>query len=148
MSPGRVDVLRVRRLLLNLDVVLTRLKPHAGKEAAFLVANSDERWAVERGLQLCTQCVLDIATHLVAAAGRDAPDYASAIVALGELNIISRDFAGQLRPLAGLRNALVHGYLELDVDRLHSVLNLHLNDVRQFARAVDEFVARQEAAKP
>ena len=44
-----------------------------------------ERWTVERGLQLCAQSALDIATHLAASTGRDAPDHASAIDVLGEI---------------------------------------------------------------
>jgi uncharacterized protein YutE (UPF0331/DUF86 family) len=144
VSPGRIDATRLRRHLVALDEILSRLAPHAGRDARVLAENSDERWSVERGLQLCTQSVLDIATHLVAAAGRDAPDYATAIDTLGELNILTPEFAARLRPLAGFRNALVHGYLQIDVDRLHAVLNEHLDDVREFARCVNAFVCKQE----
>jgi uncharacterized protein YutE (UPF0331/DUF86 family) len=91
-------------------------------------------------LQLCTQSVLDIATHLCASAGRDAPDYASAIDELGKLGIVTTELARHLRPLAGFRNALVHGYLRIDLGVLHAVLNQHLDEVREFARAVDAHV--------
>jgi len=144
VSPGRVDVVRVRRHLVALDEILARLAPHAGQDISALAMNGDERWSVERGLQLCTQCVLDIATHLVASAGRDAPDYATAIERLNELKILSPEFAAKLRPLADFRNALVHGYLQIDVARLHAVLNQHLDDVREFARSVNAYLLAQE----
>lgn len=83
MSPGRMDPTRLRRYLVALDDILTRLSEHTGKGVDALSADTNERWAIERGLQLCTQCVLDIATHLVASAGRDAADYASALDELG-----------------------------------------------------------------
>jgi uncharacterized protein YutE (UPF0331/DUF86 family) len=140
MSPGRVDPDAVRRHLLALDQTLAQLTRHAGREVEVLRDDTDERWTVERGLQLCTQSVLDIATHLVASAGRDAPDYATAIDELGRLGIVPGDLAARLRPLAGFRNALVHGYLALDVARMHAVLNGHLDEVREFARCVDAYL--------
>ena len=115
MSPGQIDAGTLRRHLLALDETLTRLAAHAGRGVEILQNDVDERWAVERGLQLCTQCVLDIATHLVASAGRDVPDYATAIDELGRLGVLPDELAKRLRPLAGFRNALVHGYLGLDV---------------------------------
>jgi uncharacterized protein YutE (UPF0331/DUF86 family) len=136
MSPGAINAGTVRRHLLALDEILTQLDRHAGKAAGVIDTDTDERWAVERGLQLCAQSVLDIATHLCASAGRDAPDYASAIDELGRLAILPADLANRLRPLAGFRNALVHGYLRVDTARLHAVLNQHLDEVREFARAV------------
>jgi hypothetical protein len=48
----------------------------------------------------------------------------------------------KLRPLAGFRNALVHGYLRLDFARVHSVLNEHLEELREFAREVDAVLQR------
>jgi uncharacterized protein YutE (UPF0331/DUF86 family) len=120
-----------------LDGILAQLGRHVGKEVTVLASDTDERWAVERGLQLCAQSVLDIATHLCASAGRDAPDYASAIDELGRLGILPLELATRLRPLAGFRNALVHGYLGIDANRLHAVLNQHLDEVREFARCVD-----------
>jgi uncharacterized protein YutE (UPF0331/DUF86 family) len=132
----------LRRHLLALDGVLSQLAKHAGRPLAILQNDIDERWAVERGLQLCSQGVLDMATHLVASAGRDdATDYTMAIDELGRLGIISVDLATRLRPLAGFRNALVHGYLVLDAARMHDVLNKHLDEVREFASAVDAYVA-------
>jgi uncharacterized protein YutE (UPF0331/DUF86 family) len=125
--------------LLALDEVLLQLAKHAGRGVEAF-RDLDERWAVERGLQLCTQAVLDICTHIVASSGRDAPDYASAIEQLGRMDAIPPKLAIKLRPLAGFRNALVHGYIGLDVSRMHAVLNVHLDDVREFARVIDDYV--------
>ena len=145
MSPGRLDFDAVRRHLLALDQTLAQLGRHAGKNVQLLRENLDERWTVERGLQLCVQSVLDIATHLVASAGRDAADYTAAIEQLGQLGIIPAELATQLRPLAGFRNALVHGYLGVDLDRVHAVLNGHLDQVRAFALHIDEHIRNATA---
>lgn len=57
------------------------------------------------------------------------------------LGILPPELAQRLRPLAGFRNVLVHGYLVIDLDRVHAVLNSHLDDVREFARCVDAYIA-------
>ncbi|MGH7338175.1 MAG: type VII toxin-antitoxin system HepT family RNase toxin, partial [Myxococcota bacterium] len=93
-------------------------------------------------LQLCAQNALDIATHLAASAGRDAPDYASAIDVLGDLGVLPTQFVHRFRGVAGFRNILVHGYLGVELDRLHELLNAGLDDFVEFARYVESFLQR------
>ncbi len=134
MSPGQLDPAVVRRHLLALDEALQRLRHHGGRPLSALEGDLDERWTVERGLQLCAQNALDIATHLAASAGRDAPDYASAIDVLGDLGVLPAEFARRFRAIAGFRNVLVHGYLGVDLAQLHRLLNAGLDDFVAFAR--------------
>lgn len=141
MSPGRADLETVRRHLAALDAALRQLRRHAGRPAQALRGDVDLRWAVERGLQVCAQNALDVATHLVAGAGSDAPDYASAIDRLASLGALPADFARRFRPMAGFRNILVHGYLEVDVEQLQRVLDLHLDDFVEFAGHVERYLA-------
>lgn len=140
MSPGQLDAAVVRRHLLALDAAVQQLRHHAGQPLAAL--DADAQWAVERGLQLCAQNALDIATHLAASGGRDAPDYASAIDVLGELGILPTGFARQFRGVAGFRNVLVHGYLGVDLERVHTLLNSGLDDFVEFARHIERFLER------
>ncbi len=140
MSPGQPDPAVVRRHLLALDEAVQHLRRHVGRPLSLLQTDADERWAVERGLQICAQNVLDIATHLAASAGRDAPDYATAIDVLGELCILPAEFTVRLRAIAGFRNVLVHGYLSVDVSRMHVLLNSGLDDFVDFARFIEAHV--------
>jgi len=142
MSPGQPDTAIVRRHLLALDEAVQRLRRHAGRPLSDLVADPDERWTVERGLQICAQNVLDIATHLAASAGRDAPDYASAIDILAELSVLPPEFTLRFRGVAGFRNVLVHGYLAVDLPRVHGLLNTGLDDFTRFVRFVEDYLRR------
>jgi uncharacterized protein YutE (UPF0331/DUF86 family) len=142
VSPGQPDPAVVRRHLLALDEAVQQLRRHAGRPLGLLQTDPDERWTVERGLQLCAQNALDIATHLAASAGRDAPDYASAIDVLGELGVLPAEFAVRLRGIAGFRNVLVHGYLGVDHARLHQLLNSGLDDFTEFGRLVETYLRR------
>jgi uncharacterized protein YutE (UPF0331/DUF86 family) len=65
MSPGKLDAQTLRR-----------------RPVTLLQTDLDELWTVEHGLQLCAQNALDLATHIAASAGRDVPDYASALDSL------------------------------------------------------------------
>lgn len=142
MTPGRLDPAVVRRHLLALDEALQVLRGHQGRGIEALAADPEERWLVERGLQLCAQNALDVATHLAASTGRDVPDYASAIDRLAEMAILPRDFAARFRGVAGFRNVVVHGYLDVDVVLLHRLLNDHLDDFSAFAQRVASYLGQ------
>ncbi len=144
MSPGQLDATLVRRHLAALDAAVQQLRGHAGKSIDAL-RDLDEAWAIQRGLQICVQNCLDVATHLAAAAGRDVPDYATAIDRLEELAVLPRDFARQFRSVAGFRNVLVHGYLEVDSGLVHRILNQRLDDFSAFARHVEAYLAASGA---
>jgi uncharacterized protein YutE (UPF0331/DUF86 family) len=136
MSPGLLDPDVVRRHLIALDAALQQLRRHQGRPREAL-DDADEAWTVERGLQLCAQNALDIATHIVASRGHDAPDYASAIDALVDVGVLPAQFAARFRGVAGFRNVLVHGYLGVDLDRVHRLLNDNLGDFSEFAEHIE-----------
>jgi len=80
--------------------------------------------------------------HLAAASGLDAPDYATAIDRLAELSVLPAEFASRLRPIAGFRNVLVHGYLQVDLGIVQRVLREGLPDLDEFARHVEAHLER------
>lgn len=142
MTAGELDAATVRRHLLALDAAVVQLRKYRGRTVDELRSSLELLWVVERGLQLCAQNVLDVATHVAVKEGMDVAEYAAAIDALGQLGVVSPELAGRLRGLAGFRNVLVHGYLEVDVERLHALLDSRLDDFVQFAAAVDAWLRR------
>ena len=141
MTRGRPDPEVIRKHIAALREALSNLRRHAGRSAPELRADADLRWIVERGLQLCVQNALDIATHLAAASGLDSPDYATAIDRLAEIEVLSTEFASRLRPMAGFRNVLVHGYLQVDLGVLARVWHEKLDDLDEFAVRVETYIA-------
>ena len=128
--------------MVDRNPVLGRATQAAARTATELRADPDLRWAVERGLQLSAQNVLDIATHIAASSGLDSPDYSSAIGRLAELSVLPAEFASRLRPLAGFRNILVHGYLQVDLAVVEQVLQEKLPEFEEFARYVEAHLAK------
>jgi len=143
MTPGRLDVAAVRRHLLALDEAVQVLRGHQGRSVEQLTSDPEERWIVERGLQLCAQNTLDVATHVTASTGRDVPDYTAGIDRLAEMGTLPHDFAARFRGIGGFRNVIVHGYLDVDVALLHRLLNEHLDDFSAFAKYVVSYIGLQ-----
>jgi uncharacterized protein YutE (UPF0331/DUF86 family) len=140
MTRGEIDVQVVRRHLAALRQSVRVLAKHGDVSLEDLDTDTELLWTVERGLQLCAQNALDIATHIAAGSGRDVADYASAIDELGRLEILDRDFTRGFRNIAGFRNVVVHGYLDLDLELLRQLLHERLGDFETFAVHIETFL--------
>lgn len=91
----------------------------------------------ERYTQLAVQVMLDIGSHLVADNRLgDVSEYRDIFRVLGDAEYIPRELAERLMPLAGLRNILVHDYMDVDRNRLYDSLQGGLRDFEEFAEHV------------
>ncbi|MFO7986436.1 MAG: DUF86 domain-containing protein [Desulfatiglandaceae bacterium] len=92
---------------------------------------------VERFLHLAIQSVLDIGSHIIAAKQLETPEeYQDIFRILGEQGILPEEFAKSLQPMAGLRNILVHDYLEVDREELYRIVTENLKDFEIFAKHI------------
>lgn len=97
----------------------------------------------ERHLQLALQSTIDIALHIVAEdTDRTPEDYGSVFLLLAEQHIIPADLADRLRLATGLRNLLVHAYLDIDPTRVWAHLE-RLDDLETFAVAAQDHLDRE-----
>lgn len=91
----------------------------------------------ERYLQLAIQAVLDISHHIVADRNLPLPaDSKSLFELLVRQKVLSKGLSVKLAAMAGLRNILVHEYLEIDRRRVYRALTTELRDFEAFIRAV------------
>ncbi len=122
---------------------LSRLEPLRNRPRNDFAQDAYLRDIVERNLEVAAQCCIDIASRLIALEGGQKPaDYQEAILRLGELSILSMDFARQLAPIAGFRNILVHEYLVVDWDKVYANLQ-RLDDLKQFAIQARAWMLKQ-----
>jgi len=99
------------------------------------------QWAVEHGLQLAIECVLDVGSHLVSAEGLGSPEsYREVIELLGRAGILPADYVARARRMPGLRNVLVHDYLAVDLDVVWRVLHEGPAELEEFLRHVARHV--------
>ena len=100
-------------------------------------------WAIEHGLQLSIQCVLDVCHYLVADLALGVPATSQeAIVLLRDARVFPAVFADTLVQMARFRNLLVHVYAQIDVDRVYDHLQNYLDDFGQFAQHVLQFLTQ------
>ena len=137
------EVLRSR--LRRLDRCVQILRSLAGTPLARFVADEALRDRAERNLQVAIQACLDVASHLVSGLGWGDPgSYEEALVLAGSKLGLPTSFLDEFRKVAGLRNLLVHDYLNVDPARVHACLG-RIDDFATFAQAV---VARFPDSRP
>ncbi len=131
----------LRRRLLKLEEVISGLE-EIGAEGTGGASQPRDRWALERGLQLGAEIVLDIGNHILSAHyGVSAENHEDVITQLHTRGVIDDALRERLRGLGGFRNVLVHDYVRLDVDRVESFASRAPGDFAAFAHAVREWIA-------
>jgi len=101
-------------------------------------------WAIEHGLQLSIQCVIDVCHYLVAGLALGAPATSQdAIELLRDAGVFPADFAQTLVQMVRFRNILVHVYAQVDVEAVYNNLQTGLDDFARFAQYVWDFLAQQ-----
>ena len=109
-----------------------------------------ERFAEEFAVQLVVERIIsqlvDLASsinaHVVAVETAEPPaNVRQSFTAASAVGLIGHDLADQLAPSAGLRNVLVHAYVDLDVTRLADAAPLATEQYGEYVRQVARWVA-------
>ena len=133
----------IERRLDELSERLARLEPLRARGRADFDGDPYLRDIVERNLEVAAQCVIDIAHRIIALEKAAKPrDYYEAILRLGELGVLSPDFARSLSPLAGFRNILVHEYTAIDWDEVYRNLQ-NAGDLVRFSGLVSRWLRQR-----
>jgi len=133
----------------NPDIIFDRLKEIEDNlvileklaeldEPAF-ISNPEKYKLAERCFQLVIESMLDVAHYILAQKNLPRAEGGEALDSLGEYGVIPPDFAREIRPLAGLRNILVHEYLKIDRRKVYDYLK-ELDEIREFVAYLVKFV--------
>lgn len=129
------------RRLQKLEHLLRGLESLRGGSAASFVSSPKDQAVAERWLHLAAECVLDVAHHIIADQRfREPASFKDAITVLSENGVVDDELCRELTGMAGLRNVLVHLYLDVDPTIVFDVVETKLDVFRAFARSVHEFV--------
>lgn len=121
----------------RLEELLRKLRRLAENELEDYLNDDGLQAQAERWLHLAAECALDLAHHLIADQGYRTPDsYRDAFAVLREQGVLDAELAGHMQAWAGLRNVLVHLYLEVDQRILHGVLRDSLDQLADYAAAL------------
>lgn len=139
-----VDTSSINARLEHLGELLTELDAiRDGGRDAYL-AEWRTRLAAEHALQLAIQTCIDVGAHVVSEMGLKVPaDYRGVFESLCPAGL-DLSLAERLAAAAGMRNILVHGYLDVDDEAVWNALG-RLEDLRDFAATVQRIVDSGQA---
>lgn len=127
----------LRRLLDHLDA----LGPVAEAE---LAADLGLRLQVERALSQLVEVAVHINSHLVSTRrGRPPEGYRDSFLAAAEVGVIEPELARRLAPSAGLRNVVVHDYLDTDLVLIAAAVPRAVVDYGEYATALARWLASE-----
>lgn len=98
-----------------------------------IAADKSLQWTIERGLQVTIQSILDVGSHILSDYKENGwKAYKEIPQKLYDQGMITKSLAKQIKLMAGLRNVLVHEYLQVDTKILEEILRFHLEDFKKF----------------
>jgi len=136
-----IDSELVERKLENIENYLKELEEV--KDISFEEYLNDhfKRRGVERLIQCIVECATDINSYLLSKKAKLAPaDYYDSFIKAGECGILSKEFAEEIAPSAGLRNRLVHEYDKIDNQIVHSSIKITLDQYARYIRHISNFL--------
>jgi uncharacterized protein YutE (UPF0331/DUF86 family) len=82
--------------------------------------NITNQWALRYGLFESIQIVIDIACHIVSQNNfGNTNTYRDCIESLEKFDVIGNELGSNLKKMVGLRNILVHDYVEIEITQLY-----------------------------
>lgn len=101
--------------------------------------------AVKYFIQTAVETCSNIAEHIIFGLNLGHPETTKELFPiLFKEKLIVEDLAGKLSNAAGLRNILVHQYRDVDCGILSDSATIGLNDLREFAKAINNFLEKQK----
>lgn len=130
------------RRLARLEELLRSLRQIAAEDKNAFLKDELLQASAERWLQLAAECAIDLAHHLIADRGWKTPvTYREAFQVLLQEGAVSLEIAHQMEAWAGLRNVLVHLYLDVDQERIYEILCNDLDQLENYASGLSQAIA-------
>ena len=140
-----IDADLIRRKLSRLGSYLEKLGPIIKRTFQEYLSDFYMKTSAERLIQLIVECATDINNHVVVESGSKPPeDYGSSFLRAAEAGLISRELADKIKGSAGMRNIIVHEYMDIDDEKVYKTLPLAVSEYHEYIRQVDQFLDRLE----
>lgn len=105
-----------------------------------LSSDKSREWALRYGFLETIQIVIDISCHVVSKYNLGNPmKYSECIDLLKDYKYIDEGLAVKLNGMVGLRNILVHEYIDIEKEKLYGLLD-SAGDFKEFAGRIREFL--------
>ena len=120
----------------RLEQDIEQLKKMVGVNVAELSRDTSKRWALERGLHIVIEGILDLGEHILASDFNiQTSTYRETAEKMAEVGIVHGEAAQRLPQIASFRNILVHEYVAMDLQILAELFN---SGVSQLAEIIGD----------
>lgn len=138
-----------RKLSLN-ERELLRLREFEHLTIDEIAKNPIDYAAVERFLERLIGRAIDINRHIIAELGDSANSVVrqrDTFLRLADLGVYPEEFANSIAPSAGLRNALVHEYNNIDPAMLQKSIGTAIKEYNEYAKYILAFLENRRTEK-
>ena len=136
-----IDPDLVRRKLSRMTMYLEKLKPIAAKSYEEYISDFYLKTSAERIIQLIVECASDINNHVVLELSERPPeDYTSSFLRAADVGLISRELAERLKGSGGMRNIIVHEYMDIDDLKVYGSFEKAISGFKEYVRQVVAFL--------
>lgn len=149
MKERKINIQRMDTFLKNLKEALMDIQRLISQVESIEEFVSPDRKDVRNlsvhHLRIALESVLDISRHIIAVKGFGIADLEieNIIDILGKNGVIPYQFSQKIRGMAGMRNAIVHVYWNLDYGTIFETVKNRLADFEDFARYIMEYVDKE-----
>lgn len=142
-----IDTEFIKRKVALITEELERLKEFKDLTIDETAKDFRTQATVERLLERIITRAIDINQHLLTEKGVDirlARTYRETFLRLADIGVCPHEFAAKIAPCAGLRNALVHDYNNIDKEILHKSIKEAIVEFNEYGKYVLAFVEKEE----
>lgn len=140
---SEIDKEFIRQKIKIAEDYLQEIKEFLRASDEIIYSDLKNRYSLERVFLLLVEELIDINNYFIKALNlKPIDDLKSSFLALGEANILPKDFALKISPLVGVRNILVHQYEKLDFSLFLKNLRGNLNDFEEYFRNILSFIEK------
>ena len=127
----------VEQKLESLRRCIERIQGKQPLSANDLETDIDKQDIISLNLSRAVQLTVDIGVHIISGLSSQVPDtMGQTFEVLAYKHVITKELATRLKKSVGFRNIAVHNYDAINWDIVHSIVQLHLKDFSEFAKAI------------
>ncbi|OGF48947.1 hypothetical protein A3G55_04460 [Candidatus Giovannonibacteria bacterium RIFCSPLOWO2_12_FULL_44_25] len=105
-----------------------------------MLEDLDKLRHLERAFQLAVDIMMDINQHFIKELKFPiSDDFQSTFYVLGGNNVLPKEFADRVAPVAGVRNRIVHGYETLNRRQFLKDLRINFEDFKKYIKFISEY---------
>ncbi|MBU1349942.1 DUF86 domain-containing protein [Patescibacteria group bacterium] len=95
-------------------------------------------WAVNYGLVVAIEAILDIGQYILSDRGIKAESYSQVIPLLVKHKVLPKKYAEKIKGMVNFRNTAVHAYLGLNENLVYKFLHNDIEDFKNFLKYIQK----------